>query len=180
MRAQRSDRALLKPRGWGGVIAPRTGLERAAALRRARMPGVRQARCNSLACDRARSASLPRGSLGQRACERPHHNSHGGSTDSGGSRAHSPLLASDAPASVYLRRSSGVQVAGWPQRSAIAPRGRRLLSSGAGGRGAHSTLAAAGEAGTPAAGEHGRRSAHRCRDKSAASVTRENAREAER
>lgn len=180
MRAQRSDRWLWKPRGWGGVIAPRTGLERAAELPRARMPRVRQARCNSLAWDRARSASLLRGSLGQRACERPHDNSHRGTADSGGSRAHSALLASDTQASVYLRRSSGVQVAGRPQRSATAARGRRLLSSGARRRGAHPTPAAADETGTQAAGEHGRRSAHGCRDKSAASVTGENAKEAER
>jgi hypothetical protein len=180
MRAQGSDRWLWKPRGWRGVIPPRTGLERAAELSRLTVLRVRRARCNSLACERARSASLPRGSLGQRACERPHDNSHRGTADSGGSRAHSALLASDTQAGVYLRRSSGVQAAGRPQRSAIAPRGRCLLSSGACGRGANPTSATAGETGTPAAGERGRRSAHRCRDKSAASMTTENAREAER
>jgi hypothetical protein len=179
MRAQGSDRALLKARRSGGVISPKRR-QRKAELSRLTVLRVRQARCNSLARERARSASLPRGSLGQQACARHHDNSHGGTADPGGSCANSALLASDTQASVYLRGSSGVQATGRAQRSAIAARGRRLLSSGACGCGAHPTTAAAGETRTPAAGEHGRRSAHGCRDKSAASVTRKNAKEAAR
>jgi len=144
------------------------------------MQRVRQARSNSLARDGVRSAFLSRGLLGQRARERPDDNSHGGTTHPSGSGAPSPLLASDAQASICLRGSSGVQVAGWPQRSVIAARGCRLLSRGACGRSACSTLAVEGETGTGAAGEHGRRSAQRCRDKGTASVTRDKAREAER
>lgn len=55
MRAQSSDRALLKRREWGRVVASSAGLERAVELPRSLR--VRQARSNPLACDHARSAN---------------------------------------------------------------------------------------------------------------------------
>jgi hypothetical protein len=97
---------------------------------RERMPRVHQARSNSLVCDHIRSAFLSKGSLGHRACERLHDNSHGGTTDPGRSRAPGPLLAADSEAGLYLGKPCRLPIAGRAQRQAPTRGGGRVLSRG--------------------------------------------------
>ena len=178
MQAERSDPAPFERLGQGSRSEDGIGVRRSCGA-----PGGHKV--VTLAVTRLRESTLRRlllseGSLGQRACERPHDNSHGGTAHPGGSGPPGPLLASHAQASVCLRASSGVQVAGWPQRSATATRGRRLLPGGARWRVAGSTQKAQGEPRARAAGERSRRSAQRCGDQGAACVTRKTSETAER
>lgn len=140
----------------GRHIAPTTRLEGA----RRRAQEARRASSDSLACDGARSAFLARGSLDRRACEQPHSNGRRGTTYPGGSGDAGALLAADSQEGVCVGRSSGVQVARWPKHSAVASRGHRVLSCGAGSRGAFASRPIAGES-CAQGGERGGRSTQR-------------------
>jgi hypothetical protein len=124
MQEQRSGPAPVGARQPGKDMAPSWALE------------VCRNRSDSLARDRARSAFLARGSLDRRACKQPPIAGRRGTAYPDGSGGAGALLAENAQEGICVGRSSRLQIARRPKRSAVAPRGYRVLSRRASRRGA--------------------------------------------
>ena len=158
MQVQRSD---LSPRAGRETLHRITGAV-LSLTEQGRDLRVLPARAHSVVCGFVRVAFLSRLSLDQRAYERPDDNIDRGTSNPGRSSDPGPLLGTDTEAGIYLWGSRGIPLAGWPQRPATTPRGRRLLSSGACRDVASLAHEAKGETDAGAASEGGRRPAQRC------------------
>jgi hypothetical protein len=176
MQVQRSD---LSPRAGRETLHRITGAV-LSLTEQGRDLRVLPARAHSVVCGFVRVAFLSRLSLDQRAYERPDDNIDRGTSNPGRSSDPGSLLGTDTEAGIYLWGSRGIPLAGWPQRPATTPRGRRLLSSGACRDVASLAHEAKGETDAGAASEGGRRPAQRCTNQGATSVTAKRSKDAEK